>query len=83
MSQESAEVMGFETLPLNANHANMCKFDDESDSNYRKVVDVLRRWAKEVTQPSEGPPVVSHGPTSDKTRAADTSSGIPTGYQLY
>ena len=46
---ESAEIVGQESESIHANHTEMCKFATPDDVNYKKVVNVLRRWVKEIT----------------------------------
>ena len=53
VKDESARIKGHKFLTIRANHENMCKFEGEHDDNYRIVLDVLRRWVKELKESSE------------------------------
>ena len=50
MPEESATLPNYPKLSIHADHREMCKFSDEKDGNYRKIAEVLERWAKELKE---------------------------------
>ncbi|KAL8727659.1 MAG: hypothetical protein Q9166_005895 [cf. Caloplaca sp. 2 TL-2023] len=53
VTDESAHIKGYKVLTLHANHQDMCKFSGKDDDKYQAVLDVLRRWVKELKEPQE------------------------------
>lgn len=51
--QLSAELPGYPNQSIHANHIRICKFSDKYNKDYRKVVDVLKRWAKVLRAPEK------------------------------
>ena len=39
---------GEERIQIHADHLNMCKFKDREDSDYYIVLDVIRRWVRDI-----------------------------------
>jgi len=69
VSKESAEIPGYLSQSITAAHANMCKFQDKDDSNYRKVLEVLQRWAQELKSPNDSQTVEEVCRTLNHVRA--------------
>jgi len=69
VSKESAKIPGYLSQSITAAHANMCKFQDKDDSNYRKVLEVLQRWAQELKSPNDSQTVEEVCRTLNHVRA--------------
>lgn len=50
MPEESAKLLDYPTLSIHADHCGMCKFSNAEDGNYRRVAEILERWAKELKE---------------------------------
>lgn len=48
VSRESAQLTGYETASLDANHTGICKFDNFEDPKYKTVLNTLRKWVEEI-----------------------------------
>ena len=46
--EHSAKLLDYPTLPIHADHCDMCKFSSAEDGNYRIVAEILERWAREL-----------------------------------
>ncbi|KAJ8128263.1 hypothetical protein O1611_g5372 [Lasiodiplodia mahajangana] len=46
--KESATWLGQDAQSIQANHVNMCRFEDNFGSDYKSVVGKLSQWVKDV-----------------------------------
>ena len=63
VSEESAEIMGYGKLCLEADHQGMCKYSGREDPKYTRVLGVLQHWFHEIkgrSQDSESQGVRVH-----------------------
>ncbi|KAL8934724.1 MAG: hypothetical protein Q9216_005762 [Gyalolechia sp. 2 TL-2023] len=75
VKESSACLAGYPRTLLDANHENMCKFNDRNDINYVRLSGLLARWVKELKN-TQG--------TSEKQTAthASFSGSHNAGFQL-
>jgi len=48
VDESSATLSGYESILLNGNHSEICKFASRDDENYTKVVEHLMKWTREL-----------------------------------
>ncbi|KAI4112360.1 MAG: hypothetical protein LQ345_006482 [Seirophora villosa] len=60
VKESSACLAGYPRTLLDANHENMCKFQDRNDINYIRLSGLLARWVNELKSTAQG---VSDEPT--------------------
>ncbi|KAG9231275.1 NACHT and WD domain-containing protein, variant [Amylocarpus encephaloides] len=56
VEKESA-VLGYPqetSIPLNADHHNLCKFESRGDPNYTSVKNLIKHWASKISLPQQG-----------------------------
>jgi hypothetical protein len=53
VTEESACLSGKPHPSLNADHSEMCKYEDSDGENYKKVMGVLGVWARECASPKD------------------------------
>jgi len=73
--EDSAHIPGHDFETINANHTEMCKFSSKDDPNYKIVLQLLKKWIKEVREVSKDkkPDNVSGANTiRDDIRTEDT-----------
>ncbi|KAI1873600.1 hypothetical protein JX265_005222 [Neoarthrinium moseri] len=49
--KESASWLGTDALPISKNHMDMCRFEDEDETDYKNVAAKLREWVANSDKP--------------------------------
>lgn len=52
--KESAFLPGIDAQPIQANHVDMCKFEDEDREGYKRISQKLSQWISELESRSKG-----------------------------
>jgi len=50
--KNSATLPGIDPLPISANHADLCRFEDEERTGYINISNVLSQWIRSLEAPS-------------------------------
>jgi hypothetical protein len=60
VSKESAVIVGVDPIGIEEDHLNMCKFEDDERSRYRRASEALSSWINDLYEtPKEDPSKVS------------------------
>lgn len=51
--KESPNWLGIDGQSMPKNHIDMCKFEDEEESDYKSVADKLSQWVNDANKPRD------------------------------